>query len=198
MKRTFLIGLSAAIIGGLGLALGTAMGISFQGTVIGVGGGVIAAIVAIGSPLSRLCGFLIGFGLGIAFDAMRLGLLPGGASVAGQAVALAVILIVITLVSGVTAGRISAWSMLLGSLTFIVGFVPVMQQPWTAAEQFPSLAFNLLAMAAIGFLTVVPAEMLPEKPRKHKDKAVAAGPPPVDDATSQQLTPLNQMLGGAK
>lgn len=204
MKRTFLIGISAAIIGGLGLWVGTALGMAFQNTVMGVGGGVILAVVRIGSPLLRLCGFLIGFVLGVFFIAMRLGLLPGGASVVGVAVALAIIMLIMTVISALTSDRIGAWTVLLGALVFVAGFSTVLESaPWTAAQQLPTYFFSLLAMAAIGFLTVVPAELIPEKAAKHKgqDKndqvAQTAGGPPGEPA-SESVTPLTDIMDGAK
>ena len=199
MKRTFLIGISAAVIGGLGLWVAGLLGLSFQNTVLGVGAGVIAATVKIGSPLERLGGFLIGFLLGVLFIAMRLGLLPGGDSIAGITVALVIILLVITLLSGFTANRISYWSMLLGAIAFVGGFIPICTAtPWIAADQLPSSFFSLLAMAAIGFLTVVPAELLPDKSAKHSDVAPKPEEPEPGAATSEPQTSLDEMIGGAK
>lgn len=203
MKRTFLIGIAAAVIGGLGLFIASALGMTFQNTIIGVGCGVIIAIVPIGSPVARLGGLLIGFALGIFFSAMQLGLLPGGASVAGSAVALAVVMIVIALISGFTSDRVAAWCMLLGALAFVAGFLPTAETtPWTASDDLPSSVFSLLAMALIGFLTIVPAELL------GKGKAAAAAPKappsqPTPDESPTEVTPtpdvsLNEIIGGAR
>lgn len=200
MKRTFLVGIATALIGGLGLWIGGMLGMSFQNTIMGVGGGLIAGSVLIGSPLGRLAGLVIGFLLGVFFDAMRLGLLPGGVSVLGVAVALMVMLLVATLVSGLSVGRISMWSMLLGALTFVAGFNSVLvTTPWSATQQLPSQFFSLLAMAAIGFLTVVPAELLPEKKFQKGQPAGPKGSAPTNsDDSAQSLTPINEIIGGAK
>lgn len=218
MKRTFQLGFSAAIIGGLGLWLGGVLGLSFQNTVMGVGGGVILALIRQGSPIARLIGFVIGFLLGVFFAAMELGVLPGGDSVAGIAVALGVIMLVITLVSGFTRARISAWSMLLGALTFLCGFIGVIEStPWTAAQQLPTSFCTLLAMAMIGFLTVIPVELLadeqvavplgaptpPAEPDSGSTSEVAPGAASVgtEASTSAAATSsvgLDEIIGGDK
>jgi hypothetical protein len=210
MKRTFIIGVSAAVIGGLGLWLGELLGLTFQNTVIGVGAGVIVAIVKLGSPIVRLGGFFIGFVLGVFFSAMQLGLLPGGASVAGTAVSLAVVMLVITLISGLTSARISAWTMVLGALTFLCGFLGVAETtPWTAAQQLPSYFCTLLAMAMIGFLTIIPAELLADgrataSPAKPPVPTPPAAPNPNASAThpGQQPTPasvgIDEIIGGGQ
>ncbi len=200
MKRAFLLGLGVTVIGALGLFIAALIGMSLQNTVMGVGAGATVAIVRIGHPIWRLVGFLIGFAAGVLFDAMRLGLLPGGWSVVGGAVMLAIVLLLVTIVSGVSSGRISLWSMVLGALTFIAGFSPVIDAaPWTAGAELPGQVFSLLAMAAIGFLCVLPAELLPDA------GAQASGSPEPRDASpassagsTDAATPLSEMIGGVK
>lgn len=204
MKHTFLIGLAATIIGGVGLFVGGALGLSFNNTVMGVGGGVIAAVVPLGPPLARLGGFLIGFLLGAFFSLLELGLLPGGASVAGSAVALVVVLLVITFVAAVTSGRISAWSMLLGAVVFVAGFMPVIETaPWTASAQLGSSFFTLLAMAAIGWLTIIPVELLAQHPRQTGATTANPAATPAPDAPpgpelDESGATIGQLMSGAK
>ncbi|MEI6621442.1 MAG: hypothetical protein WCP28_06015, partial [Actinomycetes bacterium] len=193
---------SAAVIGGLGIWLAGMLGLSFSSTIMGVGGGVIIAVVQSGTPLARLCGFLIGFVLGIFFTAMRLGLLPGGSSVAGMAVALVIVMLIITIVSGFTADRISAWTMLLGGLVFISGFLPVTSSaPWTASAQLPAYCFSLLAMAGIGFLTIIPAELVPDRGTERAQAPNrSANPTPaavIPESSPQSAAHLDEMLGGS-
>ncbi|MDP3972232.1 MAG: hypothetical protein Q8P61_04880, partial [Candidatus Nanopelagicales bacterium] len=148
----------------------------------------------------RLVGFLIGFGLGVLFDAMRLGLLPGGWSIAGGAVVLAIMLLLVTVISGVSSGRISLWSMVLGAMAFIAGFSAVIDSaPWTAAAELPGQAFSMLAMAAIGFIAILPTELLPDKrsgASTRTEKQEGPQVPVVDASTT--ATPLSEIVGGAK
>lgn len=199
MKRTFLLGLCIAAIGGVGLLIAGQIGLSFQNTVLGVGAGVVAGTVATGSPIWRLVGLVIGYFVGVLFDAMRLGLLPGGGTAAGTAVAIVIILVAVTLVAGFTAGRIPLWVMILGALAFIGGFTPIIETaPWTAAEALPVQIATLLAMAGIGFLSVVPAELLPDKKRP-STPIESAGEKPLDPGPPERAdTPLSEMIGGTK
>lgn len=190
MKQTFLYGICAAIIGGVGLWFGALIGAEVAGTAVGVGGGVILALVRLGTPLERFGGYLIGLALGVFYAAMQLGLLPGGASTAGNAVALGVVMLVITAVTTLTRRRIAAWSMLLGAMTFLCGFSGVIQAtPWTASQQISLFLLSVLSASMIGFLTVVPVEFIAH--RKPKDKSGDA----TDDPNGQPDQPEGQLVG---
>lgn len=167
MLRTFINGLLAAIIGTVGLYIGDALGISLQNTLLGVGGGLIIAMVRVAPPLARLAGFLIGSLLGIGFVAMRLGLLPGGYSVAGVAIAALIILLVVTIVAGLTKGYVGAWSQLLGALVLVSGFTyTTATTPWSVGYDLPQYYLSLLVMTSIGFLMVIPEQLIPDLRRR--------------------------------
>ncbi len=198
MKRTFLMGIAAAVIGGLGLFIASSLGMSFTNTILGVGAGVIAAVVPIGSPALRLVGVIIGIALGVFFAMMRLGMLPGGASIGGSAVTIAVILIVVAVISGLSNELIGAWTMLLGALSFIAGFSPILQTtPWTAFDDLPTSILSTLAMVGIGFLTVVPAEFLiKDRPPVPESFIIEPAPPPAP--AQQPSSSIDQIIGGAQ
>lgn len=197
MRRTFLIGLAAAIIGGIGIWIGGALGMEFSNTIIGVGGGVILAVVSDRSPLARLGGFLIGYCLGVFFTMMILGLIPGGRTVLGMAIAFLVIMLPITLIAGLSSNRIPEWTLLLGALVFVAGFASgALAQPWTAAQDLPGAFFSQLAMAALGFLVVIVVELLPEK-RPDPESELPGQGPSVDERASETAD-LDQMMGGTK
>ena len=205
MRRTFLVGLAAAIIGGFGIWLGTQFDMNFTNTIMGVGGGVILAVVPERSPMMRLVGFLIGYVLGAFFTAMVLGLIPGGTTTVGLAVAFMVIFVPIAIISGLTANRIPAWTMLLGSLVFAAGFTSgALAEPWTAADKFPGAFFSILAMSGIGFITVIVAELVPEKKRPNAAEAASDTPEPSPDAdqskteTSQTDNTPESVAGGTQ
>ncbi|MFT6563707.1 MAG: hypothetical protein ACJAY5_000440 [Actinomycetes bacterium] len=158
------IGLFAMVIGAVGLMLSEQLGMSADNTIFGVGTGVIAAIVRIGTPLQRLSGFLIGMALGTVLVAMQLGIIPGGANKAGIALSLIVVLVAVAVVHALTARRIQAWSMLLGVLAMSAGVYPALAaSPFAAAELFPTAALTQLAMGMIGFLAVLPAQRFPDQ-----------------------------------
>ena len=199
MKRTFLIGLAAAVIGGIGIWLGGVLGMEFSNTIVGVGAGVILAVVNDRSPLARLGGFLMGYLLGVFFTAMLLGLIPGGRTVIGMAIAFLIMLVPITLIAGLSSNRIPEWTMLLGALAFVAGFAPAaLVSPWTAAEALMPSFFSQLAMAALGFLVVIPAMLLPEKSKSEGDSQSAKDDQAADKDSSTQPTTTEQTTGGAK
>jgi hypothetical protein len=197
MKRTFLIGLAAVAIGGIGIWLGGVLGMEFSNTIMGVGGGVILAMVNDRSPLARLGGFLMGYLLGVFFTAMILGLVPGGRTVIGMAIAFLILLIPITLIAGLSSSRIPEWTMLLGVLVFVAGFAPdALASPWTAGEALMPAFFSQLAMAALGFLVVIVVELLPEESKDESDSG--KGDASDETNTSTESTTSEQTTGGTK
>ncbi len=164
MKRTMIIGLFAMAIGAIGLIISEQLGMSAQNTIFGVGTGVVAAVVRIGTPLQRLGGFLIGLALGTVFVAMQLGLLPGGSNKAGTTIALVVVLVIVGLIHALTGRGIQAWSMLLGVLAMTAGVYPALAaNPFAAASLFATAALTQIAMGMIGFLAVLPAQRFPDE-----------------------------------
>ena len=180
MKRTFIIGLFAMVIGGIGLFVCEQMGVNPQNTIFGVGTGVIAAIVRIGTPIERLAGYLIGLVLGTILVAMQIGILPGGSNNIGVAISLVVVFVIVGLIHGLTGRRIQAWSMLLGVLAMGAGVYPALAaDPFAAPGLFPTAALTQIAMGMIGFLAVIPAQRFPD------EKALSAAPnaePKSDDS----------------
>lgn len=203
MKRPIVIGLFAMVIGAVGLILSEQLGMSADNTIFGVGTGVIAAIVRIGTPLQRLSGFLIGMALGAVLVAMQLGIIPGGANKVGIALSLVVVLVAVGVVHALTARRIQAWSMLLGVLAMSAGVYPALAaSSFAAAELFPTAALTQLAMGMIGFLAVLPAQRFPDQ------TALSAIPPPhnradadIKEDTTADGTPvvsLDEIIEGSR
>ncbi len=192
MKRTMIIGLFAMAIGAIGLIISEQLGMSAQNTIFGVGTGVIAAVVRIGTPLQRLGGFLIGLALGTVSVAMQLGLLPGGSNNIGVAISLVVALVVVGLIHALTARRIQAWSMLLGVLAMGAGVYPALAaNPFAATSLFAAAALTQIAMGMIGFLVVLPAQRFP-------DETAITAPRPADaPATDQENSDTDTAIDDA-
>ncbi|MDZ7578309.1 MAG: hypothetical protein U0904_09075 [Candidatus Nanopelagicales bacterium] len=198
MARTFLIGVAAAVIGGIGLMIGGALGMDLNNTILGAGGGLIIAVVRVGAPLERLIGYLIGLVLGVGFAALRLGVFPGGESAWGGAIALGLVLLVVAVVSGLTANRIQAWTLLLGMLVYVASVTSLMEtKPWTAAEQLPGEFLSILAMSAIGFLVIIAVELFPEKSGRPADGG-GQGDDVAPREPAAQITSVDGIIGGAK
>lgn len=207
MKRTFGVGLSVAVIGGIGLFIAAMIGLTATNTMIGVGAGAIAGMVHVGTPVQRLIGFLVGFVLGVFFIAMLLGLIPGGGSFAGVTVAFAIVLIVIALVHGFSEGKIHSWAMLLGVLCFSAGVYPTLSaNPLAAFGQYGTFIATQLALAMIGFLAVLPASIWPDRTSlAHSEKKNKKSEPPADVmvAVPPALDPVNsasidEIIGGTR
>lgn len=164
MKETFKLGLSAAVIGAVGLFIGTMLGADLSSVGLAAASGVILALVRIGTPLERLVGFLFGTALGVFYIAMQTGVLPGGFSSVGNALSLGVIIIAISVVMAATRRKIPAWSMLLGVFTYATAMLTIVEtEPWTANQWISIYVVSVLGAAMVGFLTVIPVELWTKK-----------------------------------
>lgn len=206
MKRTLFVGLLVAVIGGLGLFIADAIGLTLTDTMVGVGAGAIAGMVHIGTPVQRLIGFLVGFALGVFFISMLMGLIPGGGSMAGVSVAFAVVLIVVALVHGFSNAKIHAGIMLLGVFGFAASVYPGLSaNPLSINGQIVEMIATQLAMAMIGFLAVVPATFMPDKTSlAHRERKTPTPSAPVDqtpaDSTQDSVNKasLDEIIGGTR
>lgn len=187
MKLTFKLGLAAALIGAVGLFIGTMLSAQVQSAGLAAGAGVTLALVRQGNPLERLVGFLVGIAMGVFYIYMQLGALPGGASAMGNAVAIGIIILVIAILTAVTHRKISAWSMLLGVFAYVCAMIGVIEStPWTATEQVPLYIMSVLGASMVGYLTVIPVEFWSDKKPKPKAVDEGAEPPPSQPSADDQ------------
>lgn len=113
MRNQFITGGALAVAAALTVLLGEAFGLDLiHVTVLGIAVGAITVLVDSGTLGSRMVGLLVGtVTTWIAFG-LRAGFLPD--SDTGRAVSFFTVFAVVTIVAGVSVGRVSLWSQLLG------------------------------------------------------------------------------------
>ena len=92
---------------------GQLLNFNLQNVLLGLALGAATGLVRTHSPLARISAFLIGFGLGMAFYVLRLAVLP--ATWLGNAVAVVIVLMLMTTVSALTRDRLPLWAMFIGN-----------------------------------------------------------------------------------
>lgn len=138
------------------LALGiwlitSALNFGAQGAVLGVAGGLVLGLVRDRSPLARYGAFLIGLAFGL------IALMAGLAGWVGFVAAM----LILTVISGLTGGRLPLWAMILGAGVLATMYEPAfIASAWFLLTQYPSSFFLALATSSAGFIVALLVELL--------------------------------------
>ena len=151
--RTLLLGLLLTVLAVGVWILTSVLELGSVNALVAVVAGVVLALVRDGSPLVRYGAFLIGLILGL------LALIFGLAGWIGWVVAI----LLLTVISALTKGKLPLWAMILGSGTLAAVYEPYLfGSPWYFFTQFPTSLLVTLAASAGGFLAAVLVELLAE------------------------------------
>lgn len=132
---------------------------------VGVVSGVVLGLLRDRSPLARYGAYLIGLFLGLF--ALVFGMVGWIGWVVG--------IIIFTVISFVTKGRLPLWAMILGGATFAAIFEPaVTANPWFLFTQIPTAFFVALAASSGGFLVTLIVELLEDKETAKEEAHEAA------------------------
>ena len=166
MRHTWVVGLTMAVLVVVVAAVGQAMSLNLQNIVYGVGAGAVLGLAGPGGPIGRCIGFVIGLVAAIAYFLLRLAALPP--TWLGAALASIVVIIILTVVSSVTKGKVPMWAPLLGAVSMVGAYNTAFNTtPWLLQTQIVTVACNLLLSAAVGFLIAI----LVELERNHRKTA---------------------------
>ena len=154
MRRTVLVGAVLTVAATLVVLLSDLLDLKLESVaLLGVALGAVVALVPDRSPLMRLLGFLVGFGLAWAGYLLRAGVFPD--TTGGQAVAVAVVLGLCVVVAAASLGRIPLWAPFLGAAAMVGAyeytFAAAMPEVMTTS---PSAATSFLLTAGVGFTLV--------------------------------------------
>lgn len=155
MRRSLLSGLVLAVVAALVVLLGEAVGLELEN--IALVGIAIGAVLALGpgrSELGKLGAFAGGFVVAWIAYALRAAVLPD--SPGGRAVAIFLVIAVVTAVCSLFEASAPTWGALLGAAALSAAY----EQTYTAApSQFlresPTAATSVLLTAAVGYLVVL-------------------------------------------
>lgn len=172
MRRTLVTGVACCVVAAIVFVLGQMLGLPSQDVLVAAGGGAILAIVRDGSPLARYGSFLIGLIAGFAYFAAMAAFVPG--NWVGVMVATIGGIILCTLISALTRGRLPLWAMFLGVVLFVSAYKPMFENElWLFESQSVMVLCWSLFAVTCGFLVVIVVELL-EPRQRHGDDPIAA------------------------
>ncbi|HEY2042786.1 MAG TPA: hypothetical protein VGH11_08920 [Jatrophihabitans sp.] len=188
MLKRFSSGLLLAVFAAVIIGLGQLLGLDLQHVaLLGSAIGGALGLIPHRSNLGRLGGFAVGFIAAWVGFAIRAAVLPDTTS--GVAVAAFLVILVCTVVTTTTQGRLPLWSSLLGVAAVVGAYESTYANtPTEFLSQSPTAATTVAFAAALGYLaTSILLPLIyggegepPPVPRTHQPK-------PEDDFTSEDL-----------
>jgi hypothetical protein len=153
MRRTLITGGLLAVFAALLAQFGGSLGLDeVRSALLGAAlGACLGLVPGEDAPASRVCGFVVGFGLGWIGYALRAGVLPDTGS--GRAVAAFLVIAVLTGICAASMGWLPLWSGLLGiaaiagAYEFAFGL-----DPTAFTSQSLTAATTVLLAAGVGYL----------------------------------------------
>ena len=176
MRRILLTGGLLAVVGVLAVYVGSWLNLGLRNSIYGAALGAVLGLVANRSVLGRLGAFLAGVVIAWIGYALRASALPDVP--AGQAIAVVVVILLITLVAALTGGRLPLWAALLGSAALIGAYEELYSAaPYNFLSESVVAISALLVPVAFGFLVGVTSSLLWGEDESFVDYTDSATPP---------------------
>jgi hypothetical protein len=153
VARTLLLGLLATVLAVTMWLVTSSLGLGGSNGILAIGAGLVLGLTRDKTPLARYGAFLIGLIFGI------LALVAGAAGWIGFVIAI----LLLTLISGLTGGRLPLWAMILGAGTFSAMYLPSFtQSAWYVLTEYPTTFFLAVAASSGTFIVAVLVELIIE------------------------------------
>lgn len=167
MRTTMLTGGVLVVAAVAVVMLSSALGLDVESVALmGAATGAVIALVPDRTPQARLIGFLVGFVASWLAYLVRAGLLPD--THAGHAVAVALVVVVCTLVAGLSRDRVPLWATLVGAAALAGSYeTTYVEAPSQVLSTSASSSTSVLLAVALGFFAaslVAPGKRASEEP----------------------------------
>ena len=177
MKRTVFTGVLLALGGIVAVYLGSWLDLGLRATVFGASLGAVLGLVRDRSVLGRLGGFLIGVLVAWIGYALRAQFLPDVP--AGEALALVVVVVLITVMAVASGGRLPMWAGLLGAGALFGAYEELyVAAPYNFLSQSVVAVSSLLVPVAMGFLVGVVTSTMWGEDASDGGRPASHGPTP--------------------
>jgi hypothetical protein len=170
--------------------LSSTLGLDVESVALmGAATGAVIALVPDRTPQARVIGFLVGFGASWLAYLVRAGFLPD--THAGHALAVGLVVIVCTLVAGLSRDRVPLWATLVGAAALTGSYeTTYVEAPSQVLSTSASSSTSVLLAVALGFFA---AALVAPGRRADGEDLAAPAPEPTPDATGDE-TSLGEMM----
>ncbi len=162
MGKTFIQGLVLLAAGIVALILNNLLNLGLGSITLGLAVGGILGLVSDGGPVGRVGSFVVG--LVIAMVVYVVSILLLNTSFGGQVVGILIALGLVTLICGLTSGRLPLWAALAGIVLVAGAYGQAFaDNPAGILTELPQYVTQALVPAALGFLaTIFVADRAPQ------------------------------------
>ena len=151
MRRVFLFGGTCSVLAFLIIMSGSVLNFNLQNVLLGLALGAATGLIRTHSPLTRISAFSsVSPRHGVLCAAGWLSFLPPGF---GNAIAVVIVLMLMTTISALTCDRLPLWAMFIGNAAFAGAYNGYFNTtPWLFETQAIQVAAAMLFSAGAGFL----------------------------------------------
>ncbi len=151
MKRVFIAGVLLALGAAVLVLVSDSLGLGLKSVLLATAIGGAVGLLHKSGPIPRVGSFLVGFVIAWLSYFLRAGLLPD--SMIGHVIYVVVVIVLITVICGLTRDRLPFWSALLGAALFIGGYdFLFVTAPYNVITESTTTAPALLLPFAVAFL----------------------------------------------
>ncbi|HET7072204.1 MAG TPA: hypothetical protein VFI40_15370 [Nocardioides sp.] len=185
MRTTMLTGGVLVVAAVAIVMLSSTLGLEVESVALmGAATGAVIALVPDRTPQARLIGFLVGFGASWLAYLVRAGFLPD--THAGHALAVGLVVIVCTLVAGLSRDRVPLWATLVGAAALTGSYeTTYVEAPSQVLSTSASSSTSVLLAVALGFFA---AALVAPGRRADGEDLAAPAPEPTPDATGDETS----------
>lgn len=159
MKKIFVGGLLLVVFTAVALWIGAALQLPLGGILFSGGVGTVLGLVKQGGPLARIFSFLIGFIVSWVAFGLQAALLPQ--VVLSQIIGATVVIVIVTLVAGLSRNKMPFWALLLGSATMVGAYQTQFENaPQNFLTQSVTSAGGTLIGVALGLIVAFIMELV--------------------------------------
>lgn len=178
MKKIFVGGLLLVVFTAVGLWIGAALQLPLGGILFSGGVGAVLGLVKQGGPIARIVSFLIGFIVSWVAFGLQAALLPQ--VVMSQIIGATVVIVIVTLVAGLSRNKMPYWALLLGSATMVGAYQTQFENaPQNFLTQSVTSAGGTLIGVALGLIVAFLMELVgadEDTPSETPAEPVASAP----------------------
>ncbi len=154
MGKTFVQGLVIIVAGIVALILNQLLNLGLGSITFGLAVGAILGLVSDGGPVGRIGAFVVG--IIVAMILFVLSVLLLNTSFAGQVITILIGIGLITIICGLTAGRLPLWAALLGSVLVAGAYSQAFAaNPAGILTELPQYTTQALVPAVLGLLATI-------------------------------------------
>jgi hypothetical protein len=193
MKRVFVLGTILAVFTFLAVVLGAWAQLDLDNVLFATGCGALLGLIANKSPGVRIGAFLLGFVVGTLGYLFRAAVLPD--NVLAQGIAAFFGILIVTLICGLTRGRLPFWGALLGLIAITGAYnATFTAAPYDFIQSALATTGSLLACAGVGMLAIVIGQLF-VGPEEADEPALTQTPPTSSEPSVANERPIVNVNG---